>query len=174
MPQYGWCPTPSVSFTSSSVLLPASRFPSFYSPVALVNMINSTPPFFLSAPLPDDHSRVRLQALEGEQSSDYINANYVDVSTHTSQRHQRKGHCASSRGERGRWCRRHQRRLGGAGGPSAVCPARTLSLSATHTHTLRQELCLFILSLEGCSVIWLYVYIKRDEGHGMTHKENRS
>uniref|UniRef100_A0A3Q3MTD1 Protein tyrosine phosphatase receptor type M n=1 Tax=Mastacembelus armatus TaxID=205130 RepID=A0A3Q3MTD1_9TELE len=31
-----------------------------------------------------DHSRVRLQALEGEQSSDYINANYVDVSTHTS------------------------------------------------------------------------------------------
>uniref|UniRef100_A0A3Q2Y0U9 Receptor-type tyrosine-protein phosphatase kappa n=1 Tax=Hippocampus comes TaxID=109280 RepID=A0A3Q2Y0U9_HIPCM len=26
-----------------------------------------------------DHSRVRLQALEGEQSSDYINANYVDV-----------------------------------------------------------------------------------------------
>uniref|UniRef100_A0AAX7UVM8 protein-tyrosine-phosphatase n=1 Tax=Astatotilapia calliptera TaxID=8154 RepID=A0AAX7UVM8_ASTCA len=38
-----------------------------------------------------DHSRVRLQALEGEQSSDYINANYVDVSTHTSQRHQRKG-----------------------------------------------------------------------------------
>uniref|UniRef100_A0A674PN02 Receptor-type tyrosine-protein phosphatase kappa n=1 Tax=Takifugu rubripes TaxID=31033 RepID=A0A674PN02_TAKRU len=36
-----------------------------------------------------DHSRVRLQALEGEQSSDYINANYVDVSTHTSQHHQR-------------------------------------------------------------------------------------
>uniref|UniRef100_A0A8C9YRE2 Receptor-type tyrosine-protein phosphatase kappa n=1 Tax=Sander lucioperca TaxID=283035 RepID=A0A8C9YRE2_SANLU len=33
----------------------------------------------------NDHSRVRLQALEGEQSSDYINANYVDVSTHTSQ-----------------------------------------------------------------------------------------
>uniref|UniRef100_A0A7N9AQ48 protein-tyrosine-phosphatase n=1 Tax=Mastacembelus armatus TaxID=205130 RepID=A0A7N9AQ48_9TELE len=38
-----------------------------------------------------DHSRVRLQALEGEQSSDYINANYVDVSTHTSQHHQHKG-----------------------------------------------------------------------------------
>uniref|UniRef100_A0AAQ4RQU4 Receptor-type tyrosine-protein phosphatase kappa n=1 Tax=Gasterosteus aculeatus aculeatus TaxID=481459 RepID=A0AAQ4RQU4_GASAC len=37
-----------------------------------------------------DHSRVRLQTLEGEQSSDYINANYVDVSTHTSQCHQRK------------------------------------------------------------------------------------
>uniref|UniRef100_A0A8K9VB52 protein-tyrosine-phosphatase n=1 Tax=Oncorhynchus mykiss TaxID=8022 RepID=A0A8K9VB52_ONCMY len=31
-----------------------------------------------------DHSRVRLQPLEGEQNSDYINANYVDVSTHTS------------------------------------------------------------------------------------------
>uniref|UniRef100_A0A3P8ZMB3 protein-tyrosine-phosphatase n=1 Tax=Esox lucius TaxID=8010 RepID=A0A3P8ZMB3_ESOLU len=30
-----------------------------------------------------DHSRVRLQPLEGEQNSDYINANYVDVSTHT-------------------------------------------------------------------------------------------
>uniref|UniRef100_A0A6Q2XLI5 protein-tyrosine-phosphatase n=1 Tax=Esox lucius TaxID=8010 RepID=A0A6Q2XLI5_ESOLU len=27
-----------------------------------------------------DHSRVRLQAIEGEQSSDYINANYVDYS----------------------------------------------------------------------------------------------
>lgn len=32
------------------VLLPASRFPSFYSPVALVNMINSTP-LFSSPPL---------------------------------------------------------------------------------------------------------------------------
>lgn len=29
----------------------------------------------------DDHSRVRLQNLDGEQNSDYINANYVDVST---------------------------------------------------------------------------------------------
>uniref|UniRef100_A0A3B5Q1U5 protein-tyrosine-phosphatase n=1 Tax=Xiphophorus maculatus TaxID=8083 RepID=A0A3B5Q1U5_XIPMA len=38
-----------------------------------------------------DHSRVRLQAPEGEQSSDYINANYVDVSTHTSQHHRLKG-----------------------------------------------------------------------------------
>uniref|UniRef100_A0A4W4E2C8 protein-tyrosine-phosphatase n=1 Tax=Electrophorus electricus TaxID=8005 RepID=A0A4W4E2C8_ELEEL len=32
-----------------------------------------------------DHSRVRLQALEGEQSSDYINANYIDVSMESSQ-----------------------------------------------------------------------------------------
>lgn len=37
--------------------------------------------FSLSYLYPDDHSRVRLQAIEGEQSSDYINANYVDVST---------------------------------------------------------------------------------------------
>lgn len=64
-------------------------------------MINSTLDFFLSASLLDDHSRVRLQALEGEQSSDYINANYVDVSTHTSQHHQRKGHCASPREDGG-------------------------------------------------------------------------
>lgn len=34
---------------------------------------------------PDDHSRVRLQAIEGEQSSDYINANYIDVSMDTRQ-----------------------------------------------------------------------------------------
>lgn len=59
VPQSGQCPTPSVSLSppypptpfsassaSSSVLLPASRSPSFYSPVALVNMINSTPLFF--------------------------------------------------------------------------------------------------------------------------------
>lgn len=32
----------------------------------------------------DDHSRVRLQPQDGESGSDYINANYVDVSnTHT-------------------------------------------------------------------------------------------
>lgn len=152
MPQSGQCPTSSVSLlssSSSSVLLPASRFLSFYSPVALVNMINSTPLFFLSAPLPDDHSRVRLQALEGEQSSDYINANYVDVSTHTSQRHQRKGHCSSSGGERGRWCCRHRGRLGDWGGPA-------LSAQLTHAHTLRQRQCLFILSWEGYCIIWLY------------------
>lgn len=28
----------------------------------------------------DDHSRVRLQPQDGESGSDYINANYVDVS----------------------------------------------------------------------------------------------
>lgn len=88
---------------------PSSLSPCFYSPVALVNMINSTLVFFLSASLLDDHSRVRLQALEGEQSSDYINANYVDVSTHTSQHHRRKGHHASPPGsQRGCWCRRHR------------------------------------------------------------------
>lgn len=30
--------------------------------------------------LPDDHSRVRLQPQDGENGSDYINANYIDVS----------------------------------------------------------------------------------------------
>uniref|UniRef100_A0A7N6C0Q7 protein-tyrosine-phosphatase n=1 Tax=Anabas testudineus TaxID=64144 RepID=A0A7N6C0Q7_ANATE len=34
----------------------------------------------------ENTNKAWLQALEGEQSSDYINANYVDVSTHTSQR----------------------------------------------------------------------------------------
>lgn len=126
-----------VSLPLLHLLLLLRRFiaPPFYPPVALVNMINSTSVFFLSAPLPDDHSRVRLQALEGEQSSDYINANYVDVSTHTSQRHQRKGHCASSRGERGRWCRR-RRGASGTERPRAVCPS--------HKHTHTQEQCLFI------------------------------
>lgn len=28
----------------------------------------------------DDHSRVRLQSQDGESGSDYINANFVDVS----------------------------------------------------------------------------------------------
>ena len=27
----------------------------------------------------DDHSRVRLNAVKGQQGSDYINANYIDV-----------------------------------------------------------------------------------------------
>lgn len=39
----------------------------------------------VSSFFPDDHSRVRLQAIEGEQSSDYINANYIDVSMDTCQ-----------------------------------------------------------------------------------------
>jgi len=30
-------------------------------------------------PISDDHSRVRLQPIEGETSSDYINGNYIDV-----------------------------------------------------------------------------------------------
>ena len=29
----------------------------------------------------DDHSRVRLQVISSEAGSDYINANYIDVST---------------------------------------------------------------------------------------------
>ena len=29
----------------------------------------------------DDHSRVRLQVIPSEAGSDYINANYIDVST---------------------------------------------------------------------------------------------
>ena len=27
----------------------------------------------------DDHTRVRLSAVKGQQGSDYINANYIDV-----------------------------------------------------------------------------------------------
>lgn len=38
--------------------------------------------FVLSDPT-DDHTRVRLQLLEGDPHSDYINANYIDVSIHT-------------------------------------------------------------------------------------------
>ena len=29
--------------------------------------------------IPDDHSRVKLELIEGEPNSDYINANYLDV-----------------------------------------------------------------------------------------------
>ena len=35
---------------------------------------------FFSFLLSDDHSRVRLQLLDGDPHSDYINANYIDVS----------------------------------------------------------------------------------------------
>uniref|UniRef100_A0AAQ6AJL1 protein-tyrosine-phosphatase n=1 Tax=Amphiprion ocellaris TaxID=80972 RepID=A0AAQ6AJL1_AMPOC len=38
--------------------------------------------FVLSDPT-DDHTRVRLQLLDGDPHSDYINANYIDVSSHT-------------------------------------------------------------------------------------------
>lgn len=31
----------------------------------------------------DDHTRVRLQLLDGDPHSDYINANYIDVSVYT-------------------------------------------------------------------------------------------
>uniref|UniRef100_A0A8C4H4Y4 protein-tyrosine-phosphatase n=1 Tax=Dicentrarchus labrax TaxID=13489 RepID=A0A8C4H4Y4_DICLA len=41
--------------------------------------------FVLSDPT-DDHTRVRLQLLDGDPHSDYINANYIDVSVYT-QRH---------------------------------------------------------------------------------------
>lgn len=32
-----------------------------------------------SFPFADDHSRVRLQTIEGDTNSDYINGNYIDV-----------------------------------------------------------------------------------------------
>ncbi|KAF0034373.1 hypothetical protein F2P81_012131 [Scophthalmus maximus] len=35
--------------------------------------------FLLRLPVGDDHTRVRLQLLEGDPHSDYINANYIDV-----------------------------------------------------------------------------------------------
>uniref|UniRef100_A0A7N8XR94 protein-tyrosine-phosphatase n=1 Tax=Mastacembelus armatus TaxID=205130 RepID=A0A7N8XR94_9TELE len=81
-----------------------------------------------------DHSRVRLQALEGEQSSDYINANYVDVSTHTSQHHQHKGHCASSQGERGRWCHCRGGRPWGQSSPCCLLITCTHKQTETETH----------------------------------------
>lgn len=109
--------------------------------------------FFLSASLPsllDDHSRVRLQALEGEQSSDYINANYVDVSTQTSQHHQRKGHCASPREDGGD--------AGAAvpGGPRGPgCPYCRPIISA-HINTPRA----FIFQLKvGRSLSWMDICI---------------
>lgn len=36
--------------------------------------------FLLFVLSPDDHSRVRLLVLDGDPHSDYINANYIDVS----------------------------------------------------------------------------------------------
>uniref|UniRef100_A0A8K9XPW0 protein-tyrosine-phosphatase n=1 Tax=Oncorhynchus mykiss TaxID=8022 RepID=A0A8K9XPW0_ONCMY len=45
-----------------------------------------------------DHSRVRLQAIEGEQSSDYINANYVDVSTTPAWGYHRPNHYIATQG----------------------------------------------------------------------------
>ena len=36
-----------------------------------------------SSSVTDDHSRVRLQVIPSEAGSDYINANYIDVSVHT-------------------------------------------------------------------------------------------
>uniref|UniRef100_A0A8C9SG92 Receptor-type tyrosine-protein phosphatase kappa n=1 Tax=Scleropages formosus TaxID=113540 RepID=A0A8C9SG92_SCLFO len=38
---------------------------------------------FLNVPFADDHSRVILQPMEDDPSSDYINANYIDVSDHS-------------------------------------------------------------------------------------------
>lgn len=36
---------------------------------------------FFSFSFADDHSRVRLQTIEGDTNSDYINGNYIDVRT---------------------------------------------------------------------------------------------
>lgn len=35
--------------------------------------------FIFVRSISDDHSRVRLQTLEGDVNSDYINGNYIDV-----------------------------------------------------------------------------------------------
>lgn len=118
----------------------------------------------VSSSLPDDHSRVRLQALEGEQSSDYINANYVDVSTHTSQRHQRKGHCASSWGERGRWCC-HRR------GPEGLSSAYCLPVTCTHTYRQKKShthMVPLYSTLKGCCITLFIGYIKRSEDQRLT------
>ena len=32
-------------------------------------------------PVPDNHSRVILEPVEGDPESDYVNANYIDVSS---------------------------------------------------------------------------------------------
>ncbi len=37
--------------------------------------------------LTDDHSRVKLQFIPGEDGSDYINANFIDVSYSSTQIH---------------------------------------------------------------------------------------
>ena len=50
-----------------------------YSGAPSISTGSFCPSFFFS--FSDDHSRVRLQTIEGDTNSDYINGNYIDVCT---------------------------------------------------------------------------------------------
>lgn len=63
-----------ISWSHDTTLAGASRYnrPLRNSSLSLLSLLS---PFLPS----DDHSRVRLQLLDGDPHSDYINANYIDV-----------------------------------------------------------------------------------------------